>query len=185
MRGQYSRLMAFAEKSAYSPCLTRTACVRVSVAVLLLLLCLCPIAPRAQTNDAPIAPHSPNRFLFVIATSRAMRPRARGVFEAVKQALDSNLNGQIHQGDLVGIWTFNDNVYQGLFPSQEWSQATQLAFAVRLQTLANPEIYLKRARLEKVIPEMARVISENENVTIVFVSSGEGVMQGTPFSAQI
>jgi hypothetical protein len=154
-------------------------------AITAFLLCLSPATLLAETNAAPLAPASSNRYLFIVETSRQMRPRAHGVFETMKQALDSSLKGQIHQGDFVGIWTFNENVYQDLFPSQRWSQATQLAFAVRLQMLANPDIYLKRGRLEKVVPEMTKVISENENVTIVFVSSGEGVMQGTPFSAQI
>jgi len=154
-------------------------------AITAFLLCLSPATLLAETNAAPLAPASSNRYLFIVETSRQMRPRAHGVFETMKQALDSSLNGQIHQGDFVGIWTFNENVYQDLFPSQRWSQATQLAFAVRLQMLANPDVYLKRGRFEKVIPEMTKVISENENVTIVFVSSGEGVMQGTPFSAQI
>jgi len=148
-------------------------------------LCLCLLNLSAQTNVSTASTQSSSRYLFIVETSRAMRPRARGAFEAIKQALDTSLNGQIQPGDLVGIWTFNESVYQGLFPSQEWSQATQLAFAVRLPTLADPEIYLKRGRLEKVIPEMLKVISENKNVTIIFVSSGEGVMQGTPFSAQI
>src|SRR5436309_11473548 len=45
-----------------------------------------------------------NRYLFVVETSRAMQGRARGIFNAVKQALDSGLSGKIRQGDTVGIW---------------------------------------------------------------------------------
>src|SRR5712691_10409111 len=88
----------------------------------------------AQTNANPSTTRSINRHLFIVETSRAMQPRARGVFDAIKHALDSSLNGQIHQGDLVGIWSFNEVLYQELFPTQVWSQPTQLAFAVRLPT---------------------------------------------------
>jgi hypothetical protein len=164
-----------------TPCARKRFALTATIAMMGLSLMRLP----AQSNVTSSAGKSSNRFLFIVETSHAMRPRARGVFDAMKQALDSSLKGQIHQGDLVGIWTFNESVYQGLFPSQEWSQPTQLAFAVRLPTLADPETYLKRARLDKVIPEMLKVISESENVTIIFVSAGEGVMQGTPFSAQI
>jgi hypothetical protein len=139
----------------------------------------------AQTNAGPSTAESPNRFLFIVETSRAMRPRAGGVFDAMKRALDSSLKGQIHQGDLVGIWTFNESVYQDLFPWQEWSQATQLAIAVRLPTFADPELYQRRDRLDKVIPEMLKVMAEGDNVTIILVSTGDGVMQGTRFSAPI
>jgi hypothetical protein len=113
----------------------------------MLLLSLHLTSSFAQTNaNTSLQPAS--RYLFVVETSRAMQARASGVFNALKQALDSGLNGQIRQGDVVGIWTFNENVYEGLFPSQKWSQATQLAFAVRLQALQEPETYQKRARLE-------------------------------------
>jgi hypothetical protein len=139
----------------------------------------------AQTNASSSTAQGPNRYLFIVETSRAMRPRAGGVFKAMKQALDSSLNRQIRQGDLVGIWTFNEAVYQDVFPSQEWSQATQLAFAVRLPTFADPELYQKRSRLDKVVPEMLKVMAGSDNVTIILVSTGDGVMEGTRFSAQI
>jgi hypothetical protein len=95
------------------------------------------------------------------------------------------LNGEIHQGDLVGIWTFNEVVYQELFPTQIWSQPTQLAFAVRLRMFADPELYQRRARLDKVVPEMLKVVASTDSVTIILVSTGEGIMQGTPFDEQI
>jgi hypothetical protein len=123
--------------------------------------------------------------LFIVETSRAMQPRAHGVFDAIKHALDSSLNGQIHQGDLVGIWTFNEVLYQELFPMQIWSQPTQLAFAVRLPTFSDPELYQRRARLDKVVPEMLKVMAENENITIILVTTGDGAMEGPPFSAPI
>src|SRR5262249_44861778 len=66
-----------------------------------------------------------------------------------------------------------------------WSQPTQLAFAVRLPTFADPELYQGRALLDKVVPEMLKVVGSGENFTVILISTGEGVMQGTPFDAQI
>jgi hypothetical protein len=139
----------------------------------------------AQTNVSPSTPRPVNRYLFIIETSRAMQPRAQGVFDAIKHALDSNLNGAIHQGDLVGIWTFNEMVYQELFPTQIWSQPTQLAFAVRLSMFADPKLYQRRSRFDKVVPEMLKALADSENVTIILISTGEGVIEGTRFSEQI
>ncbi len=151
------------------------------VAILLVSLCSASVVAQSGTNP----PSQAHRYLFIVETSRGMRDRARGVFNELKQALDTGLNGQIQQGDTVGIWTFNENVYQGLFPSQKWSQPTQLAFAVRLPALLEPETYQKRARLEKLLPEMLQTISGNEAITVVLVASGEGTMKGTPFDDQI
>lgn len=139
----------------------------------------------AQTNVSPSTARPVNRYLFIIETSRAMQPRARGVFDAIKHALDSSLSGEIHQGDLVGIWTFNEMVYQELFPTQIWSQPTQLAFAVRLSMFADPKLYQRRSRFDKVVPEMLKVMADNDNVTIILISTGEGVLEGTRFSQQI
>jgi hypothetical protein len=150
-----------------------------------LLACVLPLTLSAQTNVTPSTAQPVNRFLFIVETSRAMQPRAHGVFDAIKQALNSSLNGQIHQGDLVGIWTFNEVLYQELFPTQIWSQPTQLAFAVRLPTFADPELYQRRARLDKVVPEMLKVMAENENITIILVTTGDGAMEGPSFSAKI
>jgi hypothetical protein len=139
----------------------------------------------AQTNANPSTTRSVNRYLFIVETSRAMQPRANGVFDALKRALDSSLNGGIHQGDLVGIWSFNEVVYQELFPTQIWSQPTQLAFAVRLRMFADPELYQRRARLDKVVPEMLKAVANTDNVTVILISTGDGVMEGTPFDEQI
>src|SRR5712664_3805023 len=192
MKESYSRLMGLAgvsenlvrhgvTMSRHEP---RKLALSVTIAATLLAIVLSPTL-FAQTNVGPSTERSVNRYLFIVETSRAMQPRARGVFDAIKHALDSSLNGQIHQGDLVGIWTFNEVVYQELFPTQVWSQPTQLAFAVRLPTFADPELYQKRARLDKVVPEMLKVTAGSENLTIILVTTGEGVMEGTRFSAQI
>lgn len=152
-----------------------------SVAILLISFCSASVFAQSSTNT----PSQAHRYLFIVETSRGMRDRARGVFNELKQALDTGLNGQIQQGDTVGIWTFNENVYQGLFPSQKWSQPTQLAFAVRLPALLEPETYQKRARLERLLPDMLQTISGSEAITIVLIASGEGTMKGTPFDDQI
>jgi hypothetical protein len=192
MKESYSRLMGLAAVSenlvrhgvTMSRDEPRKLALSVTIAATLLAIVLSPTL-FAQTNVGPSTERSVNRYLFIVETSRAMQPRARGVFDAIKHALDSSLNGQIHQGDLVGIWTFNEVVYQELFPTQVWSQPTQLAFAVRLPTFADPELYQRRARLDKVVPEMLKVIAGSDNVTTILISTGDGVMQGTPFDTQI
>src|SRR5215471_5414594 len=52
----------------------------------------------AQTN-APKAKFPPNRFLFVIDTSKGMAPRAEGTLKALEEMLLSELNGQMRSGD--------------------------------------------------------------------------------------
>ena len=87
------------------------------LAGLLLVALLAPCPLRAQTNTARALPPS-NRCLLIVETSRSMQRRAEAVLKAVQDLLTSGLNGQLRQGDTLGLWTFNDDLYTGRFPLQ-------------------------------------------------------------------
>src|SRR5690348_16222663 len=87
-------------------------------------LCIClfvfPLLLRGQTNStAPAYPT--NRFLIIVETSRAMQRRSQAMTRAVRDLLTSGLSGQARRGDSIGVWTFNEELYAGLLPVQQWS----------------------------------------------------------------
>ena len=92
------------------------------LAGLLLVAALAPCPLRAQTNTAKAAPPS-NRCLLIVETSRSMQRRADAVLKTVQDLLTSGLSGQLRQGDTLGLWTFNEDLYAGRFPLQTWSPA--------------------------------------------------------------
>src|SRR6266446_5457929 len=80
----------------------------------------------AQTNTAKPSARS-NRFLLIVDTSRVMERRADATLRVVQGLLVSAMNGQFRRGDTFGIWTFNEELYAGRFPLQQWSAETQKA----------------------------------------------------------
>src|SRR5262245_45379560 len=72
-------------------------------------------APAAQqTSQTP-----QNRWLLVVDTSRRMEARKDGIVKTVTGLIMSGMNGQMRRGDTLGIWTFNEKLYSGLFPLQD------------------------------------------------------------------
>src|SRR5690348_9219606 len=61
----------------------------------------------AAPQPAPLTLSS-NRFLFVVQASASMQSRAPGVLQAVEKLLMSDMNGNLRQGDTLGLWTFNE-----------------------------------------------------------------------------
>jgi hypothetical protein len=138
----------------------------------------------AQTNGVPRA-SLVNHYLIVVETSRAMENRARGVFDAMTNLLDSAFGGQLRQGDLIELWTFNDTLHADRFPPRAWSRATHMSLAASLNDFLEAQSYTKRARFERVMPEISRLISESEFLTVILISSGEGTVSGTPFDGPL
>src|SRR5512143_1888884 len=77
-------------------------------------------APRvfAQTNAAPSRPA--NRWLLIVETSRSMERRAQAAQQMVNTLLLTGMNGQMHAGDTVGVWIYNDELYARGFELQTW-----------------------------------------------------------------
>ncbi len=138
----------------------------------------------AQTNVVGSGSEA-NRYLLVVETSRAMQRRADGVMKAVQDLLVSGMKGQFRPGDTLGIWTFNEEVYTGRFPLQRWSAETQKPLARNALLFLQGQKYEKRARLDKVLPALDRLITKSAFITVILVSSGEEKIQGTPFDERI
>jgi hypothetical protein len=152
--------------------------------VLCWLLLTLPAPARLQAQTSHSTPSPPaHRCLIIVETSRVMQRRAPGAYAALKALLDSGLKGQLRRGDMISLWTFNEGLHTNQF--EPWSPQTQLAYAVRLSAFRSAAAYEKRASLDKVLPQMERVIRESEFITVILVSSGEDLMRDTPFHDQI
>src|SRR5439155_873071 len=151
------------------------------------MVCLGLMSPSpvcAQTNSPALAKQS-QRCLVIVETSRAMKLRARGVHETLKGLLDSGLKGQLHRGDTLAVWTFNETLYTGWLPLQEWSSEAQLTLAVREEGLLQSGAYEKGANLDVALGEMRRLLRESGLITVILLTTGEGEMLGTPFDSPI
>jgi len=142
-------------------------------------------APVLCAQTAPEKTTSSNRCLLVVATSKSMQRRAEAVQNIVGNLLVSGMSGQLRPGDTIGIWTFNEDLYAGQFPLQQWSPGTARAIAVRAVEFLQNQKYEKASRLDKVLVGMNRLIKDSDLITIFLFSDGREKISGTPFDDKI
>ena len=139
---------------------------------------------RAQTNVAKPAPHS-DRYLLILETSHAMDKRSDGALKVAQGLLVSGMNGQMQKGDSLGVWTFNQELFTGHLPLQQWSPESQKDVAKRTLNFLKDQKYEKQANLSKVLPTLDRVVKGSACITVILISAGEDYIHGTPFDNEI
>ena len=136
--------------------------------------------PAAAPSESP-----PNRYLLVVDTSRAMEPRRRALLKTVEQLLKSGLGGQIRAGDELGVWTYNADLYAGRFPLQRWANGQEKDITARALAFLKSQKFEHLPLLDSTFPALGGVISRSPLITVILVTCGDGIMQGTPFDHRI
>ena len=137
----------------------------------------------AQTN-APMPPTT-GRYLLVFDVSRPMRPLAPTLRTNVLNLLARDINGQLRPRDTIGVWTFNERVYDGQVPLEVWAAQTKNEY------LASISGFLKNLRFEKTLrfdalwKELLPLVKGSDEITVVLFTSGESKVSGTPYDSQI
>jgi len=146
----------------------------------LVLAVLTPPVARGQTNAA-----SESRYLLIFDTSAAMKRRSENVQRAVGELIASGMNGQLHGGDTIGVWTFNEALHAGDLPLIRWTSERRRNVASRVTEFVRAQKFEKQSRPDVVMPVVQQVISNSTKLTILIFSDGSSPLSGTPFDAEI
>ncbi len=136
----------------------------------------------AQT---PPAKHSSGRYLLIVDTSKAMRPRATAVQTTVNNLLLSGMHAQLQRGDTIGVWTYNEQLYAGRLPLQRWTPQEEQLVASNILAFLKAQPYEKTSHLDKVWPALQSVVKESERLTVLLISDGDEIVSGTPFNREL
>jgi len=136
-----------------------------------------------QTNAGTPLPS--NRWLLVVDTSGSMQSRAEAVQQIAAMPLWHGMNGQLRRGDTVGLWTYNENLLTGSFPLKQWTPGTSQSVARQVYEFLKKQKYEKDSRLDKVFPDIERVIKDSDFITVILISDGRENIRGTPFDGNI
>jgi hypothetical protein len=159
----------------------------------------------AQTAPA----QSSSRFLFIVDISSPMKRNSADVLKVMNEIISSSASGQIHPGDTLGLWTFDQDVASDL-PVQQWVPGEEAEIALRTVTYLRPLLIekpgtverrqpfdkgtmvnrspatvTKPSRFDKVLPDMFTLIQGSDALTIFIISTGEGKIRGSPFDNEI
>ncbi len=136
-------------------------------------------------QNATAAPHTmENRFLFIIDTSAAMKSRREGVDTAVTELLQSNMKGEMRNGDTFGVWTYSEKLNTE-FPRQVWAGENNGQITGALLQYLHLVPAEKRSRLEKVWPGLQQAVLNSERLTVILIHDGSDPIKGTPFDSDI
>jgi hypothetical protein len=132
---------------------------------------------RAQPTEQTVQ----NRFLFVFDTSREMKARGAALEKALNTLLATSLNGQLHAGDSMGVWTFGQDLRPGDYPLQSWNPDNAVMIASNLVKFVGNQHYGKAARFEALQPLLNKVVQNSERLTVLIFCDGGEKFTGTPF----
>jgi hypothetical protein len=128
---------------------------------------------------------SHNRFLFIVDMSSGMKRHATDTLETVDKILRSSASGQLHPGDTIGVWTFNESLHTGILPLQTWEALDIDEIALRTTSFLHEQKYEKKSVLSSALGSMLEIIKRSDIITVFIISDGSGKMAGTPFDEQL
>lgn len=132
---------------------------------------------RAQPTEQTVQ----SRFLFVFDTARDMKSRTDGVDKTLNILLALSLNGQMHAGDSMGVWTFGQELRPADYPLQSWNPDKAATIASSLVKFVDGQHYAKSTRFEALQPLLNKVVRNSERLTVLIFCDGESKFSGTPF----
>lgn len=137
----------------------------------------------ATAHAAPIAVQ--NRYLLVFDTSSAMKDCQPMLKDAIGQLFISMMNGQLQDGDTIGVWTFARNVQVGHFPLQTWQPDRAGIIASNVVTFIRDQHYGKTTDFSALFPLLDRVVQNSDRLTVIIFCDGDGQFSGTPYDAAV
>ena len=155
-------------------------CRRRLAAVLLAFVFMIP-AVRAQPTEQTVQ----SRFLFIFDTSKNMKPRLEALQKCLNTLLATSLGGQMHAGDSMGVWTFNQTLQTKGFPLQNWNPENAVSIASNMVKFVGAQHYGKSTHFEVLQPSLNRVVQNSERLTVLIFCDGEGKISGTPYDDAI
>jgi hypothetical protein len=132
----------------------------------------------------PAATGVDNRFLLIFDTSADMKKRMPAVQKALDELLATSVRGELHSGDSIGVWTFDEKLRTG-FPLQQWVPEDAPMIASNINRFVSKQHYAKSTSFAALQPLLGQIVENSERLTVVIFCDGEDVMNGTSFDSGI
>ena len=138
-----------------------------------------------QGQAEPSRPALPHRYLFLIDTSLESARSSLVVRQTVYDLLVTSMFGQMRPGDVLDIWTYDDDVHTDRFPEVTWDPAAAESWANRGDELLRQEPVNKRGDFKNVMAATLRAFSSSPSITLFLLNDGSEPLKGTPFDRKL
>jgi hypothetical protein len=138
----------------------------------------------SKTPAQPAVQPVENRFLLIFDTSSDMKKRLPGIQRALDIMLASNMRGELHAGDSIGVWTFDREVRAGQFPLQPWVPENGAMIASNIIRFVAKQHYSKKTSFDALRPALNWVVQNSDRLTVLIFCDGDGQIT-LPFDSGI
>jgi hypothetical protein len=152
---------------------------------LVLLALLLFIGVPAPAQPAATSTTPPFRFLILVDNSTNMKRLDEVTPTVIHDLVQDGIYGRMMPGDVYAVWTFSDEVDTTFTPPLVWQPNLARTQAQAIDRQIRRVKYQGKARLEEAVRQLAPIASQSDDLTIIILHDGSGVMFGTPFDLQV
>lgn len=128
---------------------------------------------------------TPDRFLVIVDISDPMRNRVDAVQASMLELLTSEMQGELRNGDEIGMWTFNDQLHMEGFSLTVWNEGARNEISRKIIEFLDGQRFSNASRFENVMPGIKAMVEKSHRITVILYSDGDDRIQGTPFDDEI
>jgi hypothetical protein len=126
-----------------------------------------------------------DRWLFVFENTAAMKKRMPAVNDELQKIFYGSVAGQMHAGDSLGVWTFDQKLHVGEFPLRAWQPENAVNTASNLTAFLNKRSFKGEVNFNALEPLLGEVVAGSRRLTILIFCEGQGEIIWTPYNDAI
>ena len=141
-------------------------------------------APATTTPQKAALEKQEGRYLFLVETSQAMDADKITLRKSIRSIVESGLNGQMHYGDTIGLWTYNDKLNTD-FPMVMWRNEHVQDVESAIDFWMSKQKFVHRSDVSKALPLLQNIVKASQKLTIIWITTGNDHLTGLPFDKAI
>jgi hypothetical protein len=136
-------------------------------------------------TGAPLEPDVPHRYLIVLENSARMDRQRDVALDTVHHLILSGIQGRIRDGDVLGIWTFRQQLKRDQFRALTWSSGRARDAANAVYRTLRDVGFAEEPDLDLAMAGVTAAAQATDQLTVFLVVSGTQQIHGSSFDTEI
>jgi len=111
-----------------------------------------------------------------------MKNRVKAEQFEINQLLATGMNGQLHDGDSIGVWTFDQTLHAGQFRLVSWAPESARDIANNINKFLGSQHFSGNTSFAALQPLLGRVMQSSPRLTLIIFCDGEDTIKWTPYN---
>ena len=123
-----------------------------------------------------------DRWLLIFENSAAMKKRMPATGLELQKLFAANMSGQLHGGDSMGVWTFDQTLHVGEFPLAPWEPERAVSICSNIITFLSKRSFKGDVNFNALQPVLNEVVAGSHRLTVLIFCEGQGDIIWTPYN---